>query len=229
MKYDGGVMMSSANSHTMPLVIGNNDQTATFISNAEASFSVAQYDVPRVASSGYRGEYINSLTVKDGLNAGKIVSLLVSDKGEFAEMFLFDAGISFKHASYTDDTMFVNAQEFILAMKVAGTLSSFRGWKELYVEIADPLDAAHKGSSEVFKNMCSSAVFYDGENFCMIISNSSNTQQSFLINDNAVRKTKSTVYRYSQDGTLLTERKLRSQSLRNNLQPGEYFIVKNSQ
>ena len=228
MDYDGGVMMSSANSHTMPLVIGNNDKSATFISNAEASLSVAQYDVPHVASSGYRGEYVNSVKVNDGLNAAKIVSLVTSDKGEFAETFLFDAEVSFKHASYTDDSMFVNAQEFILAMKVSGELSSFRGWKELYVEIADPLDAAHKGSSEVFKNMCSSAVFYDGDDFCMIIANSSNTQQSFLINDNAVRKSRSTVYRYSPNGTLLTERKLRSQSLRNNLQPGEYYIIRST-
>ena len=175
-----------------------------------------------------RFPYVNSVKVNDGLNAAKIVSLLTSDKGEFAETFLFDAEVSFKHASYTDDSMFVNAQEFILAMKVSGELSSFRGWKELYVEIADPLDAAHKGSSEVFKNMCSSAVFYDGDDFCMIIANSSNTQQSFLINDNAVRKSRSTVYRYSPNGTLLTERKLRSQSLRNNLQPGEYYIIRST-
>ena len=228
MKYDGGVMMSSANSHTMPLTIGNNDKSATFNSNADTSLSVAQYDVPRVASSGYRGEYINSVTVNDGLNAGKLVSLLVSDKGEFAEMFLFDAGISFRYASYTDDTMFVNATEFMQAMKVSGVLSSFRGWKELYVDITDPLDEAYKGQSESFRNVCSYAVFYDGGDFCMIISNSSNTQQSFLINDNAVRKTKSTIYRYSANGTLMTEKKLRSQSLRNVLQPGEYYIIRST-
>ena len=228
MKYDGGVMMSSANTHTMPLVIGNNDKSATFISNAETSLSVAQYDVPRVASSGYRGEYINSLKVNEGLNAGKIVSLLISDKGEFAEMLLFDAGISFRHASYTEDAMFINSSEFVQAMKVSGALASFRGWKELYVEIADPLDAAHKGQSEAFKNMCSSAAFYDGEDFCIIISNPSNSQQSFLINDNAVRKAKSTIYRYSSNGTMESERKLRSQSLRNILQPGEYFIIRST-
>ena len=119
------------------------------------------------ASSGYRGEYINSLKVNEGLNAGKIVSLLISDKGEFAEMLLFDAGISFRHASYTEDAMFINSSEFVQAMKVSGALASFRGWKELYVEIADPLDAAHKGQSEAFKNMCSSAAFYDGEDFCI--------------------------------------------------------------
>ena len=226
MNYDGGVMMSSANSHTMPLVIENNDESATFISNADASFSVAQYDVPRVNASGYRGEYINSITVNDSLNAGKIVSLLVSDKSSYAEMFLFNAGISFRPATYTDDTMFINASEFVQVMRVASTLSSYRGWKELYVDIAEPLDAANKGKSDVFRTVCSSAVFYDGRDYMMIISNSSNAQQSFLINDNAIRSTKSTVFRYSPNGTLLTERPLRSQSLRNILQPGEYYIIR---
>ncbi len=227
MKYDGGVMMSSANSHTMPLVIENNDKNATFNSNSDAAFAVAQYDVPRVASSGYRGEYINSVTIaNDTMNAGKIVSLLLSDKSEFAEMFLFNAGISFRPASYTDDTMFINAGEFVETMRVSSTIASYCGWKELYVDIAEPLEEANKGKSDAFRSMCSAAVFYDGSDYCMIISNSSNSQQSFLINDNAIRSTKSTVFRYSQNGTLLTERPLRSQSLRNILQPGEYFVIR---
>jgi hypothetical protein len=210
----------------MPVVIENNDQNATFNGNIEAAFSVAQYDVPRVSASGYRGEYINSITLVDGLNAGKIASLLISDKSAFAEMFLFDAGISFRPAYYSDDTMFINSNEFIEAMKVSSALASYRGWKELYVEIAEPLDAANRGKSDAFRSMCSYAVFYDGKDYLMIISNSSNAQQAFLINDNAIRSTKSTVFRYSNNGTLLTERPLRSQSLRNILQPGEYFIIK---
>ena len=226
MKYDAGVMMSSATSHTMSLVIENNDQNATFNGNIEASLSVAQYDVPRVSASGYKGEYINSITVSEGLNAGKIASILLSDKSSFAEMILFDAEISFRHATYTDDTMFINPTEFVEAMKVSSALSSFRGWKELYVDIAEPLDAANKGKSEAFKSVCMASVFYNGSDYCMIIANSSNTQQSFLINDNAIRSVKSTVFRYSQNGTLLTERPLRSQSLRNILQPGEYYIIK---
>lgn len=226
MKYDGGVMISSADSHTMPLAIENNDQNATFNGNIETALSVAQYDVPRVDSSGNRGEYINSVAVGDGLNAGKIASLLISDKSTFAEMFLFDAGVSFRPVSYTDDTMFINSTEFVEAMRVSSAFASFRGWKELYVDITEPLDAANKGKAEAFRSVCSSAVFYDGTDYLMIISNSSNSQQAFLINDNAIRSTKSTVFRYSQNGTLLTERPLRSQSLRNNLQPGEYYIIR---
>ena len=229
MNYDGGVMISSANSHTMPLELGSNDQTATFNGNAETSLSVAQYNVPRVTASGYRGEYINSISIKDNLNAGRIVSLLISEKSEFAEMFLFDAGISFRPAYYTDDSMFINSNEFVEIMKVSNILSSFRGWKELYVEIAEPLDASNKGKAESFHSVCSYAVFRDGNDYCIIISNSSNSQQSFLINDNAIRKSKSTVFRYSQNGTLQTERKLRSQSLRNILQPGEFFVVRSKQ
>lgn len=226
MKYDGGVMMSSADSHTMPLVIENDDQNATFIGNMETAFSVAQYDVPRVDSSGNKGEYINSITVGDGLNAGKIASLLISDKSAFAEMFLFDAGVSFRPAAYTDDSMFINSTGFIEAMRVSNVFASFRGWKELYVDIAEPLDAANKGKAEAFRGLCSYAVFYNGTDYLMIISNASNSQQAFLINDNAIRSTKSTVFRYSQNGTLLTESPLRSQSRRNNLQPGEYYIIR---
>ena len=74
--------------------------------------------------------------------------------------------------------------------------------------------------------MLSAVCAHDGNDYLMIISNSSNAQQAFLINDNAIRSTKSTVFRYSQNGTLLTERPLRSQSLRNILQPGEYYIIR---
>lgn len=226
MKYDGGVMMSSADSHTMPLTIENNDQNATFNGNIETAFSVAQYDVPRVDSNANRGEYFNSITIGKGLNAGKITSLLISDKSAFAEMFLFDAGISFRPSSYTDDTMFINATEFVEAMRVSSALASSRGWKELYVDITEPLDASNKGKAEAFKSMCSSAVFYNGTDYLMIISNSSNAQQAFLVNDNAIRSTKSTVFRYSPNGTLVSERPLRSQSRRNILQPGEFYIIR---
>ena len=109
---------------------------------------------------------------------------------------------------------------------MSSALASFRGWKELYVDITEPLDASNKGKAEAFKSMCSSAVFYDGTDYLMIISNSSNAQQAFLVNDNAIRSTKSTVFRYSQNGTLLTERPLRSQSRRNILQPGEFYIIR---
>ena len=226
MKYDGGVMMSSADSHTMPLVIENNDQSATFNGNIETALAVAQYDVPRVDSSGNKGEYINSVSVVDGLNAGKIASLLISDKSAFADMFLFDAGVSFRPVSYTDDSMFLNSTEFTEAMRVSSAFASFRGWKELYVDITEPLDAANKGKAEAFRSVCSAAVFYKGNDYLMIITNSSNTQQAFLINDNAIRSTKSTVFRYAQNGTLLTERPLRSQSMRNNLQTGEFYIIR---
>jgi len=182
--------------------------------------------VPRVDSSGNKGEYINSITVGDGLNAGKIASLLISDKSAFAEMFLFDAGVSFRPAAYTDDSMFINSTGFIEAMRVSSVFASFRGWKELYVDIAEPLDAANKGKAEAFRGLCSYAVFYNGTDYLMIITNASNSQQAFLINDNAIRSTKSTVFRYSQNGTLLTESPLRSQSRRNNLQPGEYYIIR---
>ena len=226
MKYDGGVMLSSANSHTMPIEIENNDQSAAFNENIDAAFSVAQYDVPRVSSKGSGGEYINSLTIADGLNTGKIASLLLSDKASFAEMIMINAGISFRPASFTDDSMFINSAGFLNAMKLASSLSAYRGWKELYVDIADPLDAANKGKSDMFRSNCSTAVFYNGDDYLMIIANSSNSQQAFLINDNAIRSTKSTVFRYSQKGVQLSERPLRSQSLRNTLQPGEYYIIK---
>ena len=220
-------MMSSANTHT--ICTRYRAMTVRHVHQQPTSLSVAQYDVPRVASSGYRGEYINSLKVNEGLNAGKIVSLLISDKGEFAEMLLFDAGISFRHASYTEDAMFINASEFVQAMKVSGALTSFRGWKELYVEIADPLDRRIK-DNQAFKNMCSSSAFYDGEDFAIIISNQPHNSLCRLPDQRQCRQKVEEhhlqVFFERNDG--VGKKAQIHRNLRNILQPGEYFIIRST-
>ena len=70
-----------------------------------------------------------------------------------------------------------------------------------------------------------SACFVKGNNVYLVVANSSDTQQDFLISDSRLGRTDSVIRRYDDKGRFIDERKLRSSHLRHILQPGEFIIV----
>jgi hypothetical protein len=80
-------------------------------------------------------------------------------------------------------------------------------------------------SVDQFSSCVTTACFSKGNNTYLVIANSSDSQQSFLINDNKLGRTDTVVRRYDAVGTLLTERALSYEHMRHILQPGEFAIV----
>lgn len=223
MKYSG-TMMSDADNHTMDATLVANDSSATYIDNINTSYVLARYNSPHVVSGTNTGEYIYRLDTS-GSNCGKIISAIMTKEADFAEMFLFDASVNFVPSKFTDKEMFVGGDGFINMMTVSGLTTEFAGFDELYLELNEPLDQSSAQSVEQFMSNVTSACFNKGPKSYLVIANSSNYQQSFLISDNKLGHTDSVIRRYDDKGRLINERKLGSDHLRHILQPGEFIIV----
>ena len=224
MIYDGGTMMSDADNHTMEATLVANDSTETYIENIETSYVLARYDSPHVISGKNGGEYINKLYT-NGSNCGKILSAVLTGEADFAEMMLFDCSINFVPSKYTDKDMFTGKSEFINMLTVSGLMTGFTGYDELYIDIKEPLDQSSAQSVDTFVSNVTTACFNKGPKSYLIIANASNTQQSFLINDNKLGHTDGIIRRYDDKGRLLNERAMGTEHLRHILQPGEFIIV----
>ncbi|MBQ5768924.1 MAG: hypothetical protein IIV94_08615, partial [Clostridiales bacterium] len=224
MIYDGGTMMSDADNHTMEATLVANDNTETYIENIETSYVLARYDSPHVVSGSNGGEYINKLYT-NGSNCGKILSAVLTGEADFAEMMLFDCSINFVPSKYTDKDMFTGKSEFINMLTVSGLMTGFTGYDELYIDIKEPLDQSSAQNVDTFVSNVTTACFNKGPKSYLIIANASNTQQSFLINDNRLGHTDGIIRRYDDKGRLLNERAMGTEHLRHILQPGEFIIV----
>ncbi len=224
MEYSGGSMMSDADNHTMAVRLTANDSSATYIDNINTSYVIAQYQTPHIVSGNNVGEYIYVLDT-DGSNCGKIVSAIMTQEADFAEMFLFDASVNFVPSSYTGSGIFVKDREFVNMMTVSSLTTGFAGYDELYIDIKEPLDKDVPVSVEQFMSNITSACYNKGGKSYLVISNPTTTQQSFLINDNKLGRSDSIVRRYDEEGRLINERKMRYEHIRHILQPGEFLIV----
>ena len=140
-------------------------------------------------------------------------------------MFLFDASVSFVPSSYEEDSIFVDGEKFINMMTVSGLAKGFTGYDEVYIDIREPLDTAATESVDKFMSEVTVGCYSDGSKTYLVIANPSDKPQSFLINDNMMGRTNSTLRRYDSKGRMIDERSLRYERLRHNLQPGEFIIV----
>ena len=224
MTYDNGTMMSDADNHTMDVKLIANDSSETYIRNIDTSYILSRYNSPHVVSGSNSGEYIYKLDT-DGGNCGKILSAVMTQEADFAEMFLFDAAVNFVPSKFTCEEMFVGKKDFINMMTVSSLISGFTGFDELYIDLKEPLDETAPASTEQFMANVTFASFNMGPRTYIVISNSSNSQQSFLINDNKLGKTDAVVRRYDENGRLINEKKMRYEHMRHILQPGEFIIV----
>ena len=224
MRYDGGTMMSDADNHTMGVKLLANDSTATYIDNINTNYVIARYNSPHVVSGNNSGEYINTLDT-NGSNCGRIISAIMTGEADYAEMFLFDAAVNFVPSRYTGKEMFVGKDEFINMMTVSGLTTDLAGFDELYLDLKEPLDQSSAQSVDLFVSNITAACFSKGPKTYLVIANSSNSQQSFLINDNRLGHSDSVIRRYDDGGRLINERPMRSEHLRHILQPGEFIIV----
>ena len=149
----------------------------------------------------------------------------MTSQADYAEMFLFDASVNFVPAKYTGSGIFTSDRDFINKMTVSGLTSGFTGFDELYINIKEPLDQGSPVSVEQFMSNVTSVCFNSGSKSYIVIANSSNSQQSFLINDNKLGRAESVISSYDENGRLINERTMRNEHLRHILQPGEFIIV----
>ena len=133
-------------------------------------------------------------------------------------------GVNFRPSTYNGKEMFVGKDEFINMMTVSSLTTGFTGYDELFVDIKGPLDNSLSISVEQFMSNVTTACFRDGSKAYIVVANSSDSEQSFLISNSRLGRTDSVVKAYDEKGRLINERKMRS-NLRHILQPGEFVII----
>ena len=223
MEYSGGTMMSHADRHTMDIRLSVEDNSQTYLDNIRASYVAAQYKTPHIVSGSNGGEYIKTLKT-DGSNCGRLFASLMTSEADFTDMILFDASVNFRPSTYNGKEMFVGKDEFINMMTVSSLTTGFTGYDELFVDIKGPLDNSLSISVEQFMSNVTTACFRDGSKAYIVVANSSDSEQSFLISNSRLGRTDSVVKAYDEKGRLINERKMRS-NLRHILQPGEFVII----
>ena len=95
----------------------------------------------------------------------------------------------------------------------------------LYYELSDPMDSEALVTASEFSSECSVMLLSDGDKVYLIVSNTSDTQQQYLIEGVDMTLDNAVVRRYSAEGNLLTTRRLSRNDVRHTLQAGEFSVI----
>jgi hypothetical protein len=195
----------------------------------DQAFDDLNYDAPRFPSrSSDSGEFIRSLDIianSGELTAGEIVSALTNDS---VRMVLIDIDISPRPVDTENDDVFKSESQRVI-LNTMSEIRFLRHSSSLYYELADPMDSEAGISSDEFNAECSVMLISSGDKTYLIVSNTSTTQQQYLIEGVDLTLDNAVVRRYSSEGNLMTTRRLSRNDVRHTLQAGEFSIIEISE
>lgn len=228
------------------------EMNPTFIQYTNEVYDDLSFDSPRVTTHGNEsGEFISSLSISsssynstdviisrttEAITSGAYLSAILSDNAGFVSMTMFDVPVSYRPIDTESFDVFVpsdlnglertNAE--VSATAFFGFLQSVRPLNYLdrsSSEVLDPVDEDSAVTADGFNQCCDSVIFSgEAENY-IYISNSSNTQQQFVIEQGNVDTSAAQYSRYSSSGQLIQSSSLRYRVQRITLQAGEYIII----
>jgi len=229
MTYEGGTVLSAADYHTMDMSINLLGSVSGRSNLIDQAFDDLNYDAPRFPSrSSDSGEFIRSLDIianSGELTAGEIVSALTNDS---VRMVLIDIDISPRPVDTENDDVFKSESQRVI-LNTLSEIRFLRHSSSLYYELADPMDSEAGISSDEFNAECSVMLISSGDKTYLIVSNTSTTQQQYLIEGVDLTLDNAVVRRYSSEGNLMTTRRLSRNDVRHTLQAGEFSIIEISE
>jgi hypothetical protein len=224
----------------------------TFTDLVNEAMDDAGYNSPRVTSHGtaVTGEFISSLSMSyelyDGsativsryaqpISSGQYMSVLLSDSSAFSRRVMYDVRTSYLAIDNESNMIFVPSEynDTIRDNLEAGvddffnfvsTINQFRYSSRLSLEALNPIDETSSQTAEMLMHNCSCAMYEVESTRYIIVSNSSSSQQQFVI-ENAGAEGESRVNRYSSSGIIIQSYRLTSRTQRITLQAGEYVVV----
>ena len=228
MEYDGGTMLSSADAHASMMsfssYLDRDNRDKSFVTRLSDAYEEVQYNAPRITSGGDRGEFISSLDLTGSFNFAQYLDMVTSDSAYFVEMTMINCPISFKHSSYGDCNVFARGEEMQTALEMMGLIRDIEGSERMYINVTDSMREGGDTASD-FLDKCSAVQFDRESDSYIVITNTSDTLQQFVMYNGAKSYMSSSVDRYSATGSHLNTKTLTNSYRRYNLQPGESIIV----
>ena len=228
MRYDGGTMLSSADAHSSSMnfssYLGMENRDKSFATRLSEAYEEIRTIAPRVTSASDRGEFISSLDLSGNFSFAQYLDIVTSDSAYFVEMTMINCPISFKHSSYGDYSVFARGAEMKTALEMMGLIKDIAGSDRMYINVTDSMREGGQNAAD-FLDKCSAVQFdRDGDSY-IVITNTSDTMQQFVMYNGAKSYLSSSVDRYSVTGTHLNTKTLTNSYRRYSLQPGESIIV----
>jgi len=223
MTYDGGTMLSGADSHAMPILMENTD--GLFIDSLNQLYEESNYISPRVTSPTYTGEYISSFDTVRTLSCADYLTIILSDEASFTSRHMFNLNVKFEPANYNTEDIYANKTSALNLLSTLKLLSNYGYISDLYVEAKNPLSDNPIQTSQEFLNNCGCFLFNSDDKTYLVITNTSDVQQQFLMSKGDYDFKLAVVNRYRGDGTHLTSRSFGTSGIRRTLQPGEFIVV----
>lgn len=225
MTYDGGTVLSAADYHTMDMTINLMGSVSHKNRMIDQAFEDLNYDAPRFPSrSADSGEFVRSLNINDisgNLSAGEIISSLATDS---VRMIMIDITPSVRPVDTESDAVLSNSSQRVVLNSIS-QIRFMRHADSLYYELADPMDAASGLTADQFSSEVSVMLMsQDGKTY-LVVANTSQTQQQYIIEGVDVTLDDAVVRRYSAEGNLLTSRRLSRSDVRHTLQAGEFSVI----
>lgn len=225
MTYEGGTVLSAADYHTMDMSINLLSSVSGRNDIIGQAFENLNYDAPRFPSrSADSGEFIRSLDIVAGagdLTAGEVVSALSNDS---VRMIMIDIDVSPRPVDTENADVFSSDSQRTI-LNTLPQIRFLRHSDSLYYELSDPMDSEAQVTSAEFNSECSVMLLSSGDKVYLIVSNTSDVQQQYLIEGVNMTLDNAVVRRYSSEGNLLTTRRLSRNDVRHTLQAGEFSVI----
>lgn len=230
MNYENGMILSSADAHSSSMIISTvlpgDEQDTSYAQILTKAYDRTRNSIPRVSTGRDRGEFISSLEFDGKFNIAQYMAAVLSDDAYFAEMIMIDCDPSFKPSEYGEDGVFAKGSDMRLLLDMMALIKEIGGCGRMYANLSDPLSDKSGQSVERFMDDCKVSQFDASDRGFLVVANTSNNQNQFIMYNASRTYTGSAVKRYSLTGKLINTKRLTNSYRRYNLQPGEVIIVR---
>lgn len=227
MNYDGGVMLSFADYHCTSYVDdGVFESGETYIEITNSMYREINDLAPRVKSNnGQSGEYISSLDFLDGfgessITLGECVVTLLTDESAFSRMILIDIEVDYNSTDYSN-LIDSNTQTMLNCFSILN-FTPFS--QRVYCEVQKPLSESAPITVEEFGSNVGTYLIKSGSDYYLIVANSSEYQEQFVVDTKDLSIQDATLLRYSATGEELQNETIKRLKNRYSIQSGQVMI-----
>ena len=234
MKYDGGIRLSNADSHTLSVnasdikEVGSSD--TYYMINVAGFFNRINTEAERSRIVSDSGQYISSMSLPDSATCAEYVSMLLCEEAGFVELPMMDLKIDYKPAYYETEKMFYDGKSAVnlfSTMKMMAEVTNGNTSVMYVPELTEPLDPSSGENVGEFTKLCGVFSFSGsfGDKY-LVIANCSREMKQFVISSAGADLFNSYATRYSSAGRVLSTGKFGKLFNRRVLDAGEVLIVK---
>lgn len=234
MKYDGGIRLSNADSHTLTVNASDIKETGNsdiyYIVNVASFFNRINTEAERSRIVSDSGQYIASMSLAESATCAEYTSMFLCEEAGFVEIPMMNVRIDYKPAYYETEKMFFDDKSVMNLFSTMKMLSEVTNGSPsaLYVpEFTEPMDTSAGETVADFTKMCGVyAISGTSGDKYLVIANCSNEMRQFVISSAGADFFNSYAIRYSSDGKVVSSGKFGKLFNRRALDAGEVLIVK---